>query len=358
MALVSENGTDIPVANCTADPYVTDWGFRYFIANFTIAVVGTVGNIVSLWSLFRCRKTNPAAKIQLGTFFGVQLIVCILTLPGFSFVKKLALLCQAADLPMEPKLLFLFTHTLFLPIERINFTSMAIMRLVAVRWPHHYKKLVQVKVIVVMEILIFLYALSPWLVAFAINLHGSYPIEDQMTVTFSLGKSKTIKNIYLVHGINHLFPTFASLLAYSLMMYTMIRQKQAMGAHKDKNATTMDHVAYTIRLVILVNLLLDVPHTLAHLLRVSQVPSLIIHSIFYMHLALDPFIFVGMNVHYRKALVTSIRSCFRSKSSHNSQSQQGLEVPAQRMSLLNVSQSSQTRSGATELTNDSGVSNV
>ncbi|XP_068236562.1 uncharacterized protein [Palaemon carinicauda] len=348
----------IPISNCTADPYISGWGYRYFVANFTIAAVGAVGNIASLWSLFRCRKTNIAAKIQLGTFFGVQLIVCLLTLPGFSYVKKLALLCQAGDLPMGLKLLFLFTHTLFLPIERINFTAMAIMRLIAVRWPHHYKKFAQVKVVVVLEIILFLYVLSPWLVSFAIELHNMYPIEDQMTVTFSLGKGPTIRNIYLVHGINHLFPTFASLLAYSLMMYTMIRQKQTMGIRNDKNTTTMDHVAYTIRLVILVNLLLDVPHTLAHLMRVSQVPSLIIHSIFYMHLALDPFIFVGMNAHYRKALFASIRSCFSWERSHNVQWHQGLDEPAQRMSFLNASNSSQTRSGGTELTNDSGISNA
>ncbi|KAK7077784.1 hypothetical protein SK128_003498 [Halocaridina rubra] len=114
------------MANCTVNSYDAEWGYRYFIANCTIAAIGAVGNFLSLWSLFRCRKTNVPAKIQLGTFFGVQLAVCLITLPGFSFIKKLALLCQAGDQPMPLKLFFLFTHTLFLPIERINFTAMSI----------------------------------------------------------------------------------------------------------------------------------------------------------------------------------------------------------------------------------------
>ena len=293
---------------CSSDSFTIKSGILYFLLNFVIAVFGAFGNLCSLWCLFKCDKTSSAAKLQLVTFFGFQFLVCVLSLPGFSYVKLMALLCRANELSMEIKLFFLISHTIFLPMERMNFAIMAIMRLFAVRWNNGYKKFVQMPNVICLEIFIFLFIISPWIVYFSIGIHKIYPIEDQMTVSFSSGKSSIIRGLYLIHAINHLFPTFISFIAYSLMIYTMIKKKmvvffgRATALTKSKSSSIIENLSYTIRLLILVNILLDLPHTLSHLLKVSQIPSLFIHCIFYSHLTFDPLIFVGMNVYYRNLI--------------------------------------------------------
>lgn len=294
--------------NCSTDNFVADASFYYFYANHVIAFFGVVGTCCSLSCLCKCDKTSQAAKLQLTTFFSFQLLVCALSLPGFSYVKRVALLCRADELSMEIKLFFLFCHTVFLPMERMNFAVMAVMRLLAVRWNGGYKKLVRVPVILSLEVFLLIIILSPWVMSFAINLYKKFPIEDQMTVTFSSNKSTIVKVIYLFHAANHLLPTFVSLAAYSLMMHTMWRHKLKFGTAN--KSSTMEQVAFTIRSLIFVNLLLDLPHTLAHIIKVSQVPSLIIHCIFYCHLAFDPLIFVALNAHYRSFLAKNVKNCF------------------------------------------------
>ena len=300
--------------NCSIDPLIVSTVLGYFSINFIIAFLGAIGNICSLWCLFKCDKINYAAKIQLVIFFGFQFLVCIISLPGFSYVKRLALICRAHEVPMEVKLFFFFCHTLFLPMERMNFAVMAVMRLLAVTWNDGYKKFARVLNILILEFFILAFILIPWIIAFIIKLYAQYPIEDQMTVTFSFAKPIIIKFIYIFHGINHLLPTFISFIAYCWMMYTMLQHKISLfGASNNKNdsSTMMDHVAYTIRLLILVNILLDLPHTLIHLLKVPQVPSLIIHSIFYSHLTFDPVIFVVMNSQYRFFIFNDISSLLK-----------------------------------------------
>ena len=313
----SDNDND-PDNYCSSssslDPFIIKTGISYFILNFAIAVFGTYWNASALWCLSKCDKTSVAAKIQLMTFFSFQFLVCALSLPGFSYVKLMALLCRAHELSRDVKLFFLFSHTVFLPMERMNFAVMAVMRLFAVRWNRGYKRFVQTRNVVILELFIFAFVISPWIVSFFIGLYKRYPIEEQMTVSFSFGKSPAIQGLYLIHAINHLFPTFVSFIAYSLMMYTMIKKKMMFfGRAKTRTSkslhstTVMENVAYTIRLLILVNILLDLPHTLSHLLKVSQIPSLIIHSIFYSHLTFDPLIFVGMNIHYRNLIGIFLR---------------------------------------------------
>ena len=308
--------------NCSSsllfDQFTIKTGVLYFILNFAIAVFGAFGNASALYCLSKCDKTSVAAKIQLMTFFSFQFLVCVLSLPGFSYVKLMALLCRAHELSRDVKLFFLFSHTVFLPMERINFAVMAVMRLFAVRWNRGYKKFVQTRNVVILEVFIFTFVISPWIVYFLIGLYKRYPIEEQMTVSFSFGKSPAIQVLYLIHAINHLFPTFVSFIAYSLMMYTMIKKKMMFfgraSAATGTTTTIMENVAYTIRLLILVNILLDLPHTLSHLLKVSQMPSLIIHCIFYSHLTFDPLIFVGMNIHYRNLIGSLLR---RSNTNNN-----------------------------------------
>ena len=309
------NSTTTTNTVCSSDPSTIYSGISYFILNFSIAVFGAFGNACSLWCLLKCDKTSAGAKIQLVTFFGFQFLVCVLSLPGFSLIRLMALLCRANELYMEFKLIILIVHTVFLTMERMNFAVMAVMRMLAVCWNNGYKKLVRTRNIIILELSLFTFIVTPWIVYISIGLYQKYPIEDQMTVSFSEGKPVFIQRMYLLYAINHLLPTFISFVAYSVMIYAMYKKKMTFFIRKIETTTTtttkktvtrlstiMENVAYAIRLLILINIFLDLPHTISHLLKISHIPSLFIHSIFYSHLIFDPLIFVGMNAYYRKLI--------------------------------------------------------
>ena len=292
-ALIEHNiswGVDSPPINCTpsCDIQITDF---YFVINIVIACVGGISSCFCLLCLYFCPAVSFPAKIPLFIFFSSQISICFFSLPGFSYIKRMTILCRASKIPMEIKLTFLFFHTILLPIERANFAVMAITRLLAIGSSNGYRKFMRTKAILGLEILILLCVISPWIIAFSINLHNVYPIEEQMSVSFSSGKSFTIWLIYFFHGMFHLFPTLLALIAFVLTVGIILRRKLTMQTSL-RSSSVIEQVASTIRLLICVNLVLDMPHVFAHLMQISQAPSLIVHSIFYSHLAFDPLIFL------------------------------------------------------------------
>lgn len=63
-----------------------------------------------------------------------------------------------------------------------------------------------------------------------------------------------------------------------------------------------DQISLSLCVLILMNLLLDVPHITMHLMGVNWTePSfVIVHAIYRLHFALDPVVFVGLNQRYRQ----------------------------------------------------------
>nr|XP_053656275.1 uncharacterized protein LOC128705054 [Cherax quadricarinatus] len=85
-----------------------------------------------------------------------------------------------------------------------------------------------------------------------------------------------------------------------------------MAGQKKKSLGNQDHVIVTINVVVLTNLLLDGPHMMVHLVAKRGIPSFIIHMVFYLHLVIDPVVFVGLNKHYQKALLCCLHTCLLS----------------------------------------------
>lgn len=76
-------------------------------------------------------------------------------------------------------------------------------------------------------------------------------------------------------------------------------------------STWNEQVNFAVGVLILTNLLLDVPHITVHLLDESSkdLSFILIHVVYRLHLALDPFIFIGLNSHYRRKILRRVVSC-------------------------------------------------
>lgn len=89
-----------------------------------------------------------------------------------------------------------------------------------------------------------------------------------------------------------------------------------------QGADDRDQVVKSVSILILMNLLLDVPHVANHLTKASStdLSYILIHVIYRLHFALDPFIFVGLNAHFRQQVLRYVSSkLLRRKKVHASQ---------------------------------------
>lgn len=85
-----------------------------------------------------------------------------------------------------------------------------------------------------------------------------------------------------------------------MFLFQLRQQEKILGSGRD---SYVDHVVRSTRLVILVNLLIDCPHVILHMIPNEGIPSVIVHMIFFHHLTLDPIIFVASNPSYRLAML-------------------------------------------------------
>ncbi|XP_068229269.1 uncharacterized protein [Palaemon carinicauda] len=105
-----------------------------------------------------------------------------------------------------------------------------------------------------------------------------------------------------MYAYNFLIPFLITLTAYSLMAVTILYQK-----FKTKTLGKTDHVTFTIQFIILIDLLLDAPHAIAHFTRAKRATMTIVHMIFHMHLVIDPLIFLFLNPHNRRVILETAR---------------------------------------------------
>ncbi|XP_042241267.1 C-C chemokine receptor type 8-like [Homarus americanus] len=289
------------MAKCTAEVEYPELVTVSAALKCIISFFGTLGNATSLWCLVQCRKTNPAVRIHLVFVFSVLLGICLITLPGVTFINYISAFCKVESVPQGLRIFFSISNSVLLQIDRINFTAIAGFKMIAVFSPHRYQSVTKLMV-VVLEVFICTYALLPWL--FGIFQDFQYATYNGRFMAVDFGhRNSTLNNvIYIWYGVNYCLPFLLTLVAYLLMTASMIHQKQNLGMCA-VSASTMDHVTYTLRVVLLTNLVLDGPHVIVHQLQEQRLASIITHMIFYLHLLIDPLVFVGLNLHYRRLLL-------------------------------------------------------
>lgn len=294
------------MANCTVNQDLAPWVMASTVETIIICVFGALGNSASLWCLIQCKRMNTAIKIQLGSFFTLLFTVCVVTLPGKVFVYYVSVFCRKDLLNQTFKTSISTANSIVAQMERVNFTFAAVYRLVAVRWPHRYKQIATVRVVVASEVIAFLCVLLPWIIMWFLQIFPSG--RSWMNLNFSNKKSSLSQLAAGFAATSYILPLVVCLLAYLVMMFTLtFQKKKELKASRSKT----EQLSYAIRVLILVNILLDAPHVIIHLVTLPRghLSIVIIHMIFNLHLLVDSLIFIGLNPSYRRALMQLFKRC-------------------------------------------------
>ncbi|XP_063587610.1 uncharacterized protein LOC134764866 isoform X2 [Penaeus indicus] len=244
--------------NCTIDSSNRGWFTTSLVIQLTTCFYGVIGTSLSLWCLLTCKRIQTGMKIQLGLFFAVLLLLSAMAMPGAVVVEYRSWLCYEEAPTL--RIAFVGLYTIAVALERNIFAGIAVYRLVAVCFPQKYKVLTRWKVVTVVETLICLGVLVLWI------------------------------------------PIFLK-----QMMVRRYKAKESSGLRPSYN----DQVNVAVGAVILTNLLLDGPHIIVHILGIpsTDLAFILIHVVYRLHTALDPFIFIGLNLHYRRQVLRRAVTC-------------------------------------------------
>ncbi|XP_068220378.1 C-C chemokine receptor type 8-like [Palaemon carinicauda] len=297
------------VVNCTVDDQISGWVMVAVWEQLTICLIGSICSAVSIWCLVGCQRTGRAVKIQLICTFGLQICICVVTLPFVTYLYYTHFFCLGNIVPKQLAFFFSILNSILLQGERLNFMVMAVYRVLAVLCPQQYQKLATMNVAISLQVGIFLIIIPPWIVLCIVkNFDFSDESGNVMRLHFEQkGSSNFIMALY---GVNYILPFIITFIAYTLMIISVVRQNHFVRTHARRRTKTMDHVASTIRFVILTNILLDGPHVVFHLLEGFDLATIVTHMAFFLHLVLDPVIFIGMNQNYRREVRKLFWGCF------------------------------------------------
>ncbi|XP_064120650.1 uncharacterized protein LOC135225248 [Macrobrachium nipponense] len=281
-------------------------GFRGFIIATTVQIVflqifGAIVNALSLWCLWKCHRTCCAIKLQLALVFILLFLSATVILPGKGWINYLDFHCLGEKIEDSTTIFFLFASGFILQLERMNISSVAIYRFIAVKFPQLYKRMTQVKVVAVLEVIVFIYISIPYLIGFTQPMTVARFEDGNHYVKFGQGNSTVAKVVFRIYSYNFLIPFLITLTAYSLMAIILYQK------FKTKTLGQTDHVTFTIQLIILIDLVLDAPHAIAHFTRAERSNMTIVHMVFHMHLIIDPLIFLFLNPHNRRVVVETAR---------------------------------------------------
>lgn len=88
------------------------------------------------------------------------------------------------------------------------------------------------------------------------------------------------------------------------------KRRLASGQHNTKVCgSVMDQATRAMLAVFISNLVLALPHSVYHIFRMrSFTVYIIIHVIFFLHIVVDPFVFVWFNLYHRQRVADKVRA--------------------------------------------------
>ncbi|XP_063600080.1 uncharacterized protein LOC134776296 [Penaeus indicus] len=276
----------------------SNWRYVSLVFEMLICGCGVVGCCLSLWCLKTCKKMQTAMKIQLLFFFTTTLTISFVVLPAYAVMDYWRFLCWQGGIIV--KLCSFTSYTVLGIIERDVFAVIATYRMIAVCFPLKYKQWSKWRVVLSIEVSICLSVALLWAVAIFTQDLDTVEINDPSS--YAMGK--VLFYLFL------LAPIIITVTAYVTMIAYMRFKGSLRTSHRNQ-------VSFGLGVLILTNLLLDLPHIAMHVSGVDSksLPFILIHVIYRLHYALDSLIFVGMNAPYRQKVLRCV-SCGRLGTRH------------------------------------------
>ncbi|XP_042859274.1 uncharacterized protein LOC122245411 [Penaeus japonicus] len=236
-------------------------------------------------------------KIQLCSVFAITLTMCLFILPTYAVMEYWRYMCWKMDKTIA--VIGFTTYSTFGIVERNLFTVIAVYRMAAVCFPIRYKQWSQLRGVVAVIALVSLVVVTLWITAICKQDFNKVDVNDPSTY----GMGKVLLYFFLAT------PIIVTVATYVIMIL-FIRYK-GQRSQRSQRPMSKDQVLLSLGALILTNVLLDVPHIIMHFARVSstELPFIVLHVIYRAHYAVDPFIFVGLNPHYRQKVLRRV-SCW------------------------------------------------
>ncbi|XP_063587608.1 uncharacterized protein LOC134764865 [Penaeus indicus] len=300
------NSSNQTPAACEVDAFIAGWKTGALAVEVLTSALGVVGSGLSLWCLMNCRRIQGGMKLQLFLFFSLLLLTNSVAMPGAAVAELWAVQCRQASAVVSFGLIAFYT--IAATMERNAFALMAGYRLVAVCWPHKYKMLSLRLVVALLNGFVLGGVVILWLVVFAEQDLDDLDVNNPSG--YKMGRELYIAILFT--------PMVAALIAYVTVIVVITFRKQFAGELERGRPSMREQVSFAVGILIITNLLLDLPHMVVHLMGIPSraLSFILIHVIYRLHLALDPFIFIGANLHYRrKVLLLAIPRCSLPKAS-------------------------------------------
>ncbi|XP_042860064.1 uncharacterized protein LOC122245951 [Penaeus japonicus] len=235
---------------------------------------------------------QAGTKIQLCLLFGVNLFVCSLALPGTLAVEVLFLQGRGAERVTE--VAFVALYAISCCVEQLALTVVAVYRLIAVCFPSRYNLWSRPTVVLAVETTLVLPAV--------VLLVSAFSVLDSHVINLSSSVEGKV-----LYSTFYLLPTAITLASYCTVIILMASRRWASGSGEARPGR-WDQVSLSLSVLILMNLLLDVPHITMHLLHAGgeKLRFLTVHAIYRLHFALQPIVFVGLNARYRQKALKAV----------------------------------------------------
>ncbi|XP_050693421.1 uncharacterized protein LOC126984068 [Eriocheir sinensis] len=271
--------------------------FLYYCC--VICVVGTICNLVALWCVVSCPRTNPSVKVLLCALFSTTLLMCLVVMPFMAHLSLGKLWCDR-DASKPVLRVLIHTYVVLTQMELLYIFVMALLRALAVWVPQRGHLKLRTGVAVAVGVGLYNSSMT------ALTAAAFWRQIIPRPTRFALLK--------VYYGVHFLLPVVLTLACYLSTIVAVRRNKSKLASSRHAAAVTqvVDEATRAMLAVFISNLLFGLPHSIYHIIPFDYrvFSYVVMHSIFFTHLYTDPLVFVYFNQHHRRRVLQALKFCF------------------------------------------------
>ncbi|MPC08071.1 hypothetical protein E2C01_000644 [Portunus trituberculatus] len=264
-----------------------------------ICVVGIASNGLALWCVATCSRTTTSVKILLCALFSTTLLMCVVVMPFMAHLSLAKLWCDR-EVPRTLLHIVILSYIVLTMMELFYIFVMALLRTLAVWSPMRGQ--IEVRAAVAVTLGIAFYNIS---ITLLVAAHFWKTIIPRPT-------RYIILKVY--NALHFVLPVLLTLACYLSTIFAVRRNTRRLAAFTTRATVTsgkmMDQATRAMMAVFISNLVLGLPHSIYHIVPYDHrvFSYVIMHSIFFTHLFVDPLAFLCSNLHHRRRVLQALRS--------------------------------------------------
>ncbi|KAK8403654.1 hypothetical protein O3P69_000031 [Scylla paramamosain] len=266
-----------------------------------ICVVGITANGIALWCVVTCSRTSTSSKILLCALFSTTLLMCVVVMPFMVHLSLAKLWCDRG-VPRPLLHVVILNYIVLTMMELFYIFVMALLRTLAVWSP--MRRQIQVRAAIAVTVGIALYNTSMTILVAAQFWKTLMPRHTRYII------------LKVYNAFHFVLPVLLTLVCYLSTIAVVRRNTRRLVANTAQSTVAsgkvMDQATRAMLAVFISNLLLGLPHSIYHIVPYDHrvFSYVIMHSIFFTHLFVDPLAFLCSNLHHRRRVLQALRSLF------------------------------------------------